>query len=165
MFDEEENAQIGRAKDFLSKRTTVLGVIIAIYRIVLMIVKDFDMTLLFGVFEIGGMSVLLSLVANVIVLVVIFLILWVAASVINRDLGELNGFYDRARCPSHINMDRWLDTSVKRNKEASRVRLATFAWMLFLLCGIDLVVAFVSAFWIGTAAYQQRTKSDFLPWV
>lgn len=165
MFNEDEKAQIGRAKRFLSNRTTVLGVILTIYRIVLMIVKDFSMSLLFGIFQINGMSMLLSLVANVIVLMIVFLFLWVASLAINRNFSELNGFYDRARCPTHINMDRWLDNSTKRNKEAGRVRLVTFAWLLFLLCGIDLLVAFVSAVWMGSIAYQQRTRSDLLPWV
>ena len=165
MFNEEEMAQIGRAKDFLNKHAIILGVIIALYRIILMIVKDFNLSLLFGIFQIGGMNVLLSLAVNVILLAVIFLILWIAAGVINRDFSELNEFYDRARCPSHINMDRWLDTTAKRTKEAGRVRLMTFAWLLFLICGIDLVAAFVAALWMGTAAFKQRTKSEFLPWV
>lgn len=163
MFDEEEKVQIDRAKRFLSKSTTALGVIITIYRIILMIVKNFDLSLLFGIFEIGGMSVLLSLAANVIVLMAIFIIFWVTSQVINRDFSEPNGFYDRARCPIHINMERWLETSEKRNKEARRARLLAFVWTLFLLCGIDFLAAFVSAVWIGIATYQQRTRTDFLP--
>ncbi len=165
MFNEDERAQIEKAKRFLSSRTAVLGVTLTIYRIVLMIIKGFDMSLLFGILQIGGLGVLLSVAVNVIVLVIIYLVLWVASLVINRDFSEVNGFYDKARCPTHINIDLHLGTSTKRKKEAGRVRLVTFTWLLLLLCGIDFLVAFVSAVWMGIAAYQQRTKSEFLPWV
>ena len=82
------NVKINRAKRFLRSHTTVLGVVLTIYRIVLMIVKDFDMSLLFGIFQISGISVLFSLAANIIVLLIIFLVLWIGVSIINYDFGQ-----------------------------------------------------------------------------